>query len=155
MCVRYAYQCLGCHRVSPMQRKPAAWLQWVCFWKKLQMSCLPESAFLADELCTNRQCFRQTERGYRQCINVPEPCYFCIRYGHERKCGHVLMPFHCQGCIENKRLNGGLYPRYWRTKQRACRNYLYADRYVEPQEKDNSKNDSMSTPTLTSTPEHK
>ena len=134
MCVRHAYQCLACHRVSPIRLKPSAWLQWTCLWKKIQMACLPESAFLADELCTNRHCFRQTERGYRQCLVVPEPCYFCVRYGHERKCGHILMPHFCQTCIEDKHLNGELYPRYWRTAQRTRRDYLYADRYAEPEE---------------------
>jgi hypothetical protein len=91
------------------------------------MANQPESAFLVDKICSNRHCFRKTERGYRQSINVPEPCYFCIRYGHESQCGHSLVPFFCPTCIASKDLNPQLYPRYWRTITTHQQEDLYAN----------------------------
>lgn len=119
MCIRHAYQCRVCQKVFVVKLRPPTWVQWVCIWKKIFYSCQPRSAFVVDEICTNGQCFRRTESGYRQCLNVPEPCYFCIRFGHEKQCGHVLLPSLCTTCIDSKQLKRSYYPRYWR-RRRHC-----------------------------------
>lgn len=60
---------------------------------------------LKDWLCDNKRCLRNTEEGYKACLDMHDHCYFCKRNGHTAECYNQYIYVPCRVCYDKNWLN--------------------------------------------------
>ena len=139
MCVRNAYCCLDCKKVfaMPLGQSLTRYLLAPVFTHLTKKDYSPIEKF--DYLCLNLSCQRRNEAGYKACMNMSDPCWFCLRFGHEQLCHTRVVHTLCPNCYS---LASETPPRFWltsppgsswlryphyRTLRGVARSFLYAD----------------------------
>ena len=158
MCVRNAYSCTTCKLVFPMPQGQSLGRRILCRWLKLgQTKQEPRT----DLLCKNQFCLRKTEEGYRLCLNMNEPCWFCLRFGHEDLCRNRLMHVLCEKCFYASRDSSSPsttrypYPLHYRRQERPQQDFYYTDLYTQDEDypfDQVDKSTTTTTPHPTSSP---
>ena len=110
MCVRHAYQCEKCNVIFEIPLGQS-WIHSALCWLTIGTDARQH---YQDMLCDNKFCQRKTEGGYRVCLNMQDPCYFCIRFGHADQCYTAYLPALCCQCSEDKHFK---LPHYRRVRQ--------------------------------------
>jgi len=100
MCVRSVHYCPRCDRTFQVPKKRSLAKKIVCCGGLLTLARGDrQEEALTDWICPNVHCQRRTEGGYKVCLNVRDPCYFCIRYGNEGWCHNLTVNFQCEECF--------------------------------------------------------
>lgn len=100
MCVRSVHYCSGCDCAFVVPARESLAKRMVCCGGLVTLARgVGQREALTDWICNNKLCQRRTEEGYRVCLNVKDPCYFCIRYGHETLCYNRYVHFTCDECF--------------------------------------------------------
>ena len=105
MCVRHAYHCKECDTVFEMPLGQS-WVQTVLCWLAVGTN---DREACPDTLCDNKFCQRRTEGGYRVCLSMQGPCYFCIRFGHDNQCYTAFLSALCRQCLGAKHFKPAHY----------------------------------------------
>ena len=84
--MRNAYCCLDCKKVfaMPLGQSLTRYLLAPVFTHLTKKDYSPIEKF--DYLCLNLSCQRRNEAGYKACMNMSDPCWFCLRFGNEQLC---------------------------------------------------------------------
>ena len=134
MCVRNAYCCTECELVYPMPLGQSLGRRILCHWLQLKRD---KQEPRTDILCKNQYCLRRTEEGYRLCLNMNEPCWFCFRYGHQELCGNRFLHLVCEKCFfassdpASPPATRYPFPRNYRRLEQTKRDFLPTDWFID------------------------
>ena len=150
MCIRHVYECNVCQRSFPLPLGPPPflssvfkpWQDWLLSIQRRMVGTLggsPSQPFqrrsrdsVTDVLCKNQWCQRRSEAGYQSCLTMSDPCWFCLRFGHQDLCYNLLLKTYCLDCVNS----GAATPssplkNFFRRQQQLQRDYLYTDAYCD------------------------
>ena len=102
MCVRHAYRCRDCDLVFAIplgQSLVVRILNRVIPRSSQSRELQRQREERVDVVCRNRHCLRRTESGYKMCLPMREPCWFCLRYGHDGSCFNRIIYDLCEDCF--------------------------------------------------------
>lgn len=134
MCVRNAYQCPQCKLVFAMPLCHTPLRRVLCRWLRLAAK---KQESRVDLICKNNSCLRRTEEGYLLCLNMKEPCWFCLRFGHEYLCFNRTVSVLCRQCFvssgdSTQRSARYPSPLHCRRPERTTHDFLYTDLFEQP-----------------------
>jgi len=110
MCVTHVYRCLECDRCEAVpllgsfesfwspQSLRDRWQKWTGGSGGGGGGGKKEDRVAEDLLCDNRFCQRRSEGGYRVCLSLDYPCFFCIRFGKTEWCRNQKVTKICDDC---------------------------------------------------------
>ena len=150
MCIRHVYECDVCQRSFPLPLGPPPflssvfkpWQDWLLSIQRRMVGTLggsPSQPFqrrsrdpVTDVLCKNQWCQRRNEAGYESCLTMSDPCWFCLRFGHQDFCYNLPVKTYCLDCVNS----GAASPSFplkkiFRRQQQLQRDYLYTDAFCQ------------------------
>ena len=150
MCIRHVYECDVCQRSFPLPLGPPPflssvfkpWQDWLLSIQRRMVGTLggsPSQPFqrrsrdsVTDVLCKNQWCQRRSEAGYQSCLTMSDPCWFCLRFGHQDLCYNLPVKTFCLDCVSS----GAASPSFplkkiFRRQQQLQRDYLYTDAFCQ------------------------
>lgn len=100
MCLTHVYQCPECGHCNPVPKVRTSVAKHLCEWIRMGQVTIGEDYRkpLVDKICDNRFCMRRADGGYSVCLEMTDPCYFCIRYGQPHLCSNHYLPLICRQC---------------------------------------------------------
>ena len=153
MCIRHVYECDVCQRSFPLPLGPPSflssvfqpWQDWMLSVQRQMVRAfggLPQTSpqriqrrsrdSVTDVLCKNQWCQRRSEAGYQSCLTMSDPCWFCLRFGHQDLCYNLPVKTYCLDCVSS----GAASPSFplkkiFRRQQQLQRDYLYTDAFCQ------------------------
>ena len=153
MCIRHVYECDVCQRSFPLPLGPPSflssvfqpWQDWMLSVQRQMVRAfggLPQTSPqriqrrsrdpVTDVLCKNQWCQRRSEAGYQSCLTMSDPCWFCLRFGHQDLCYNLPVKTYCLDCVSS----GAASPSFplkkiFRRQQQLQRDYLYTDAFCQ------------------------
>ena len=153
MCIRHVYECDVCQRSFPLPLGPPSflssvfqpWQDWLLSVQRQMVGAfggLPQTSPqriqrrsrdpVTDVLCKNQWCQRRSEAGYQSCLTMSDPCWFCLRFGHQDLCYNLPVKTYCLDCVSS----GAASPSFplkkiFRRQQQLQRDYLYTDAFCQ------------------------
>ena len=153
MCIRHVYECDVCQRSFPLPLGPPSflssvfqpWQDWLLSVQRQMVGAfggLPQTSpqriqrrsrdSVTDVLCKNQWCQRRSEAGYQSCLTMSDPCWFCLRFGHQDLCYNLPVKTYCLDCVSS----GAASPSFplkkiFRRQQQLQRDYLYTDAFCQ------------------------
>ena len=153
MCIRHVYECDVCQRSFPLPLGPPSflssvfqpWQDWMLSVQRQMVRAfggLPQTSLqriqrrsrdpVTDVLCKNQWCQRRSEAGYQSCLTMSDPCWFCLRFGHQDLCYNLPVKTYCLDCVSS----GAASPSFplkkiFRRQQQLQRDYLYTDAFCQ------------------------
>ena len=153
MCIRHVYECDVCQRSFPLPLGPPSflssvfqpWQDWMLSVQRQMVRAfggLPQTSpqriqrrsrdSVTDVLCKNQWCQRRSEAGYQSCLTMSDPCWFCLRFGHQDLCYNLPVKTYCLDCVSS----GAASPPFplkkiFRRQQQLQRDYLYTDAFCQ------------------------
>ena len=153
MCIRHVYECDVCQRSFPIPLAAPSflssvfqpWQDWMLSVQRQMVRAfggLPQTSPqriqrrsrdpVTDVLCKNQWCQRRSEAGYQSCLTMSDPCWFCLRFGHQDLCYNLPVKTYCLDCVSS----GAASPSFplkkiFRRQQQLQRDYLYTDAFCQ------------------------
>ena len=106
MCVRHAYRCKDCDLVFAIplgQSLVVRILDRVIPRSSSSRRQQRQREERVDVVCQNKYCLRKTEIGYKMCLPMRDPCWFCLRYGHNGHCYNKIIYDLCKDCFYRRK----------------------------------------------------
>ena len=153
MCIRHVYECDVCQRSFPIPLAAPLflssvfqpWQDWMLSVQRQMVRAfggLPQTSpqriqrrsrdSVTDVMCKNQWCQRRNAAGYESCLTMSDPCWFCLRFGHQDLCYNLPVKTYCLDCVSS----GAASPSFplkkiFRRQQQLQRDYLYTDAFCQ------------------------